>query len=293
MRCENVQLELDELARGELEPRTAAAVRKHLASCSPCSDWLDEVETLARRAPRLRGESPVSFSSLVLDHYGPLEVAGARFWVAWSARGVRTITPGGEDELLARYERLWDRPLERGELPADHREQIACALAGEGAARPRVDLSLLRPFERGVLRTLREIPVGEVRTYAWVAREVGSPRAVRAVGNACARNPVPFLMPCHRVVPTGGGIGRYAFGPELKETLLSREGVDLPQLERLARRKVRYVGSRRGAFYCFPTCTDARALPAEDRVPLHDDREARADGFEPCDRCRPLAYQAA
>ena len=89
-----------------------------------------------------------------------------------------------------------------------------------------VDLAV-GPFEQKVLDELRRIPTGETRTYAEVARRVGHPGASRAVGNACAHNPVPVVIPCHRVVPSRGGIGSYSAGggPETKQRLLANEGV--------------------------------------------------------------------
>ena len=71
------------------------------------------------------------------------------------------------------------------------------------------------------------IPRGEVRTYGELAAIVGRPRAARAVGTAMARNPVPLLVPCHRVVPSSGGVGNYGFGSDLKAKLLAGEGVVL------------------------------------------------------------------
>jgi methylated-DNA-[protein]-cysteine S-methyltransferase len=64
-----------------------------------------------------------------------------------------------------------------------------------------------------------------VQTYAWLARKAGRPRAARAVGNTMARNPIPILIPCHRVVPAAGGIGNYGLGAAVKRALLKREGV--------------------------------------------------------------------
>ena len=88
-----------------------------------------------------------------------------------------------------------------------------------------VDLQV-SPFERRVLEELRRIPPGQTRTYADVARRLGEPNASRAVGNACAHNPAVVLIPCHRVVPTRGGLGNYSAegGPETKRRLLALEG---------------------------------------------------------------------
>jgi O-6-methylguanine DNA methyltransferase len=82
------------------------------------------------------------------------------------------------------------------------------------------------PFENEVLEEIRRIPSGKTRTYAEIARRIGNPRAVRAVGNACAHNPAIVVIPCHRVVPSHGGIGQYSGegGPETKRRLLQKEG---------------------------------------------------------------------
>lgn len=88
-----------------------------------------------------------------------------------------------------------------------------------------VDLSLVRSdFRRAALATLRaEVHTGDVVTYGKLADKVGRPRAARAVGSACATNPVPIIVPCHRVVPGSGGVGSYAGGPERKRQLLALE----------------------------------------------------------------------
>jgi O-6-methylguanine DNA methyltransferase len=68
----------------------------------------------------------------------------------------------------------------------------------------------LTPFERAVLKATLEIPLGETRTYAWVAKRVGKPEAVRAVGTALRKNPWPLIIPCHRVIHKDGTLGKYA-----------------------------------------------------------------------------------
>ncbi|HZP29396.1 MAG TPA: methylated-DNA--[protein]-cysteine S-methyltransferase [Acidimicrobiia bacterium] len=90
-------------------------------------------------------------------------------------------------------------------------------------------------FQRRVWEELRRIPAGETRTYAEVAEAIGAPRASRAVGSACGANPVPIVVPCHRVVPAAGGVGNYGLGPHRKVELLRREG-SLDRVERPARR---------------------------------------------------------
>jgi methylated-DNA-[protein]-cysteine S-methyltransferase len=87
-----------------------------------------------------------------------------------------------------------------------------------------IDWRLTRGFVRGVLRATAKIPFGELSTYRDVATKAGSPRAVRAAGNALGANPMPVVVPCHRVVRTGGGLGGYTGGVERKEYLLGLEG---------------------------------------------------------------------
>ena len=86
-----------------------------------------------------------------------------------------------------------------------------------------VDLRLTDGFRRSVIEHLRDIGYGDRESYATVAAAVGSPKAVRAVGTACARNPLPVVIPCHRVVRSDGSTGQYAGGPAAKATLLDLE----------------------------------------------------------------------
>ena len=144
-----------------------------------------------------------------------------------------------------------------------------------------------------MLRKAREIPRGQVRPYGWIAREIGHPRAVRAVGTALANNPIPYFIPCHRVVRSDGVIGNYGGGgPEAKKQILSLEGVRLSKLQELARSGYRYEGVRSTKIYCYPTCHHARRAQERNVVWLHDEAEARAQGFRPCKVCRPPAAAA-
>src|SRR5574340_1477134 len=88
-----------------------------------------------------------------------------------------------------------------------------------------VDLTARSPFHQEALRAVRRIPAGEVRSYAWVAAQVGNAKAARAAGQAMHNNPVPLVVPCHRVVGRGGALTGFGGGLALKRTLLALEGV--------------------------------------------------------------------
>lgn len=105
------------------------------------------------------------------------------------------------------------------------RQALDDALAGRPPRElPPLDLSAGTKFQRRVWAALRRIPPGRTTTYGQIAQAIGRPQAVRAVGGACGANPVPVLIPCHRVVQTGGGLGGFSGGLEWKRLLLAREG---------------------------------------------------------------------
>jgi methylated-DNA-[protein]-cysteine S-methyltransferase len=87
----------------------------------------------------------------------------------------------------------------------------------------QVDTEGFTPFQKAVWAAMKEVPYGETRSYRWIAEKVGKPRAYRAVGNACGRNPVLIIQPCHRVVGSGGRLGGFSAGLDLKRALLQLE----------------------------------------------------------------------
>ncbi len=94
---------------------------------------------------------------------------------------------------------------------------------------PPLDLTAGTDFQRRVWKGLCGIPLGQTVTYAQLARGIGRPKAIRAVGQACGANPIPVLIPCHRVVAANGGLGGFSSGLEWKRRLLAREaGPELP-----------------------------------------------------------------
>jgi methylated-DNA-[protein]-cysteine S-methyltransferase len=131
----------------------------------------------------------------------------------------------GHDDVLGHLALAVSPRILRGGSRLD---EAARQLADYFAGRRRtfdvdVDLQLARGFRRDVLVHLRQIPFGATESYAVVAQATGHPRAVRAVGTACAANPVPVVVPCHRVVRSDGTIGQYRGGADAKRALLALE----------------------------------------------------------------------
>jgi O-6-methylguanine DNA methyltransferase len=159
------------------------------------------------------------------DSYAALDTPLGPVFVAWNRLGVsavmKTMTAREfEERFTQRFQR---RPRPATELPADLGENF--------------DLRSVTEFERAVLLKAREIPRGEVRTYGWIAAQIGHPAAVRAVGSALRKNPVPVLIPCHRVVRSDGHIGDYALGGSTnKRAILAAEGVPVDDIQRFTRR---------------------------------------------------------
>lgn len=190
-------------------------------------------------------------------------------------RAVRLLEERDPEAMEARPPRVWG-------------DRIARALEEGRPGSLPLDLETT-PFRRRVLEQAAAIPKGEVRSYGWLARHVGSPGATRAVGSAMATNPVPLIVPCHRVVRSDGRIGAYSLGgPENKWTLLQHEGADPERLEQLAASGVRYVASETTAIFCVPSCRRARRIRPDNRVEMRSEADAAKAGFRPCLVCRPL-----
>jgi methylated-DNA-[protein]-cysteine S-methyltransferase len=110
-------------------------------------------------------------------------------------------------------------------------EQLEAFFDGHGGFDLPVDLTLVHSaFQRKVLDALADVPLGEVTTYGELADDIGHPRAARAVGTALGHNPIPIVVPCHRVLPSSGGVGGYGGSPWRKSFLLNLEGVEPSRL---------------------------------------------------------------
>ena len=211
-------------------------------------------------------------------------------FVAWNPQGVSTLALGEEPAAFAAsFGDRFRRRLVPLAPPTDLGRAVERRLAGDRSVNVHFDLRGLTEFERAVLGKAAEIPRGEVRPYAWVAKEIGRPAAVRAVGSALGHNPVPLLIPCHRVLRSDGRVGDYVFGGDAKRTLLDAESAGLDQLADLARAGVRYFGSDTTGIYCYPTCRHARRVTERHLVTFASAEAASAAGYRPCKVCRPVA----
>lgn len=162
--------------------------------------------------------------------YQPLNTSLGTFLLAASEHGLCRLHLPGEADWSGWFDRHFGGPASPDWNPALRRatSQLKQFLAGE---RRDFDLALdLRgtPFQVGVWNQLRSIPFGETRSYAQVAAGIGRPGSSRAVGTATGRNPIPVVVPCHRVIGSNGRLVGYAGGLELKRRLLKLEGVPVP-----------------------------------------------------------------
>jgi methylated-DNA-[protein]-cysteine S-methyltransferase len=243
----------------------------------------------------LSSNPPRSVVDLVFSNWINISGPVGELYVAFTDHGVnfvRTIESVHHDdaEFLRECRERFERPLRKATRPP---AGVLSTLCGRPSRTLQVDLRGLTTLERDTLEATRRIPVGQTRPYGWLAREIGRPRAVRAVGTALRRNPVPVLIPCHRVTTSTGEPGDYIFGAEMKERLLRAENVNLDEVHALAKENVYYLGSETTGIVCFPTCSDARRITREHRRGFRTVDQAARAGYRPCKRCRPAVAEPA
>jgi methylated-DNA-[protein]-cysteine S-methyltransferase len=230
------------------------------------------------------------FAELAEGRYAVLDTAIGRLHIAYRGRVICGVSLASDDatfeqRCMARHGLQLRRETEP---PAWLVTLVDNHLGGRRAFKGAVDLAGLTLFQQQVLEKIRQIPRGEVRPYTWVAREIGLPKAVRAVGTALGKNPIPLLIPCHRVIRSEGALGAYsAGGTAVKERILAFEGVDLPELKTLTRLGKRFRGSRNTRIFCLPTCYSRKSAKAQHTVYFTSAHEARQAGYRPCKLCRP------
>ena len=208
-----------------MNPLSDKQLEKMLRKDPPAGDLDRAVQGVLARAGR---------DGLIDVAYASVDSPFGKLLVARTDRGVvRLKLPGGRDsqitddealEALATY--VSPRVLEAPSRLDEERRELEEYFEGK---RDRfdvpVDWSLTSAgFRSRALHAVARIPYGQTKTYAEIAKEAGNDRAFRAAGTACGRNPIPLIVPCHRVVQSGGGIGNYGGGPEMKRALLDLEG---------------------------------------------------------------------
>ncbi len=241
MRCRDVEALWDEL-RGECQASLKETVEVHLRACPSCQAMYEQYEGVAFCLSCLPPPQPsCDLAKKVVEHVAALKGRGhhtpivlsavttpvGRLYVGFKRDRIAYVSlDTGEplENVAARAERRLHRQVVRGEAPPWLRRALDEFFSTWIVDDAVIDISDLTPFEQEALRAAARIPPGEVRSYAWVATQIGRPKAARAVGRVMARNPLPLLFPCHRVVDSSGELHNYYYGIEMKARLLEMEG---------------------------------------------------------------------
>jgi methylated-DNA-[protein]-cysteine S-methyltransferase len=308
--CIRIEDELLATAIGEAAPGAAERVERHITACGSCRREyenyraVDSAVTAMREEP-LAGEHVAQARERLETHladlrrrllvYGIFPSPLGNILIARSELGI-SLVEYLERGTSLRSSRLSHEPgvelVEGGaELEVAYRELLDYLHGRRTRLAWSLDLRLARSdFHRMVLQATAAVPYGAVIPYAGLAREIGKVEAVRAVAQALRWNPLPIVIPCHRVIGTSGALTGYAGSKvDLKQKLLSIEGIPTTKrsgvLEIAPRAMyVLYPGDQE---YCVPTCP---SLDTRKPVPLtrFASREhAEKAGFAPCTTCRP------
>jgi methylated-DNA-[protein]-cysteine S-methyltransferase len=208
-----------------MNPMTDKQLEKMLRQAPQSADLDRAIQGVLARAER---------EGLIDVAYAPVDSPFGRLLVAKTNRGVvRVALPKHRNTQMSEDEVLDDlatfvspRVLESPRRLDEERRELEEYFEGRrDQFEVPVDWKLTPPgFRNRALHAVARIPYGKTRTYAEIAKAAGNPRAFRAAGTACGHNPIPLIVPCHRVVKSGGGIGNYGGGPEMKRALLDLEG---------------------------------------------------------------------
>lgn len=237
--CDIAEAAMPDLVIGDLAPPDEAWVRTHTLTCSYCSDLLhsyedvcstlDECDSLLTSGRAEIAAPPVTSLGLASLRYGYMSSPVGDILLGVSDDGVAEISYLSEHDPYESLRELENRGFlvyERQDAVTPVAEQLQDYFAHQRHDFDvPVDLTGVTDFTQRVLHSSQRIPYGKVWTYGDIAREIGQPRASRAVGNALGRNPIPVIIPCHRVILSSGAMGWYTGGPEIKRTLLGIEGV--------------------------------------------------------------------
>lgn len=309
-KCLEIEADLLAAATGEAEPAAARRVQNHIGPCAGCRREFEQYRAIEGLVGELRGIVPPAgdialacqkLESRLADLRGRLVTYCVfpsplgRILIACSQQGVSLVEYLGSGAGLkaSRLSRIAGVEAEEdgAEIEALYRELLDYLDGRRTRLEWPLDLRLARSdFHRDVLQATSKIPYGAVVSYAGVAREVGKPDAVRAVAQALRWNPLPIVVPCHRVIGASGSLTGYAGNRiDLKQRLLLTEGIPTVRTRRefQVARDAMYVTMRGKHAYCLPTCGPLASLTLT-RLTLFGSREhAEAAGLRPCTACRP------
>lgn len=254
----------------------------------------DNHDPLAAALAGLAVDPPAGLIDRVIARWVRVPGPIGPLYVAFTEAGIAYVRIGdavgdSDAQFTAAFRVRFARPMRPGTRPP---AGLLPALRTGRVSALRFDFSGLGAFDQAVLAAAATIPRGEVRPYRWIAEQVGRPGAVRAVGSALGRNPVPVLIGCHRVIRSDGAVGDYVFGAETKSRLLAVEDANLGEVRELARHGVRYLASDTTGVVCFPSCSHARRITAAHRQGFASVAAAQLAGYRPCRHCQPIAALA-
>lgn len=237
--CDVAEEAMPAMVLGELSQPDASWLREHVATCGYCHRMLQSFErcdlvfddATGHFASAIPDDRPNTASALGMREasYGYMDTPVGPILIASTDRGVCEVSYLAHHDAYAPIHQLETRRIlavERQWSVTGAVEQLGEYFSG---ARDRfdlvVDLHGLTAFTRNVLEATSRVPYGAVTSYGRIAGEIGKAKASRAVGNALGRNPIPIVIPCHRVVLSNGDLGWYTGGSEIKRSLLGIEGV--------------------------------------------------------------------
>jgi methylated-DNA-[protein]-cysteine S-methyltransferase len=224
---------------GDLKILDKQWIDEHTAGCGYCQRQLSGFKRLDHLLLEYEQECcrevkppPFSKRTREIARYGTMVSPLGVLLIAVTDAGVVEITFGRNTST----EEFLSHMVERGFDPVPDQQAIHPVVkqlteyfqGSRNVFDVPVDFSGLTPFAKNVLQATAAVPFGGVATYSDIAKKIANPGATRAVGNALGRNPVPIILPCHRVVPADHSIGNYTGGVDIKVSLLSIEGALLP-----------------------------------------------------------------
>ena len=307
--CRDIEADLVALASGEAAPPAAQVVERHIARCGPCRDELQRYRRVEGLVSELRqaaipGMDPTLARAELESRLADLKSRLVAFGDFASPLGPILIARSELGVSMVEY-------LPSAAAAASRLARLAGADAVEDEARTGalyrdlldylqgrrteldwpLDLRWARSdFQRRVLEATAALPYGAVASYAGIAARIGAPSAVRPVAQALRWNPLPIVIPCHRVIGSSGALTGYAGRHVgLKQRLLAVEGVKTVAVrdDFKVNREAMYTMVTGDQEYCVPTCGSLLSRSLSTLTLFAARERAEAAGFSPCGSCRP------